>query len=110
MGRDAIRSTARMPAYYTRLQALTPNNPADGDTEAFNPGARAARQAGDTAFHAAVDTTLGRHGVVEDGTQGSVRGVVDLLTIQRAYAANLDSLRALESVLGTVVNETGDVA
>jgi flagellar basal body rod protein FlgG len=31
------------------------------------------------------------------------------VTIQRAYAANVDSLKALDSVLSTVVNEVGKV-
>lgn len=59
----------------------------------------------------AVDTTetFVRQGSVEDSNQDTLRGVTDLVTIQRAYAANVDSLRALDSVLGTVVNEVGKV-
>jgi flagellar basal body rod protein FlgG len=54
-------------------------------------------------------TTVLRQGEVEESNQDSLRGVVDLVTIQRAYAANVDSLKALDSVLGTVVNEVGKV-
>lgn len=54
-------------------------------------------------------TTMVRQGQVEDSNQDTLKGVVDLVTIQRAYAANIDSLKALDSVLGTVVNEVGKV-
>lgn len=54
-------------------------------------------------------TTLIRQGVTEDSNQDTLKGTVDLVTIQRAYAANVDSLRALDSVLGTVVNQVGKV-
>jgi flagellar basal body rod protein FlgG len=53
--------------------------------------------------------TVIRQGSVEESNQDSLKGVVDLVTIQRAYAANVDSLKALDSVLGTVVNEVGKV-
>ncbi len=54
-------------------------------------------------------TTLLRQGEIEDSNQDTLKGVVDLVTIQRAYAANVDSLKALDSVLGTVVNDVGRV-
>ncbi|MFN8651602.1 MAG: flagellar hook basal-body protein [Gemmatimonadales bacterium] len=54
-------------------------------------------------------TTVIRQGVTEDSNQDTLKGTVDLVTIQRAYAANVDSLKALDSVLGTVVNEVGKV-
>jgi flagellar basal body rod protein FlgG len=54
-------------------------------------------------------TTVLRQGSVEESNQDSLKGVVDLVTIQRAYAANVDSLKALDSVLATVVNEVGKV-
>ncbi len=232
MGLDAIKSTARTLAYYTRLQALTANNLANSDTEAFKADAMAARLVGDSTFpvpvtrvdlsqgvlqqtgrvldvaldgpgflvlgtdagerltrggslaldganrladrhgnlflgddgpvqipirHSTLEIQPGgdvvvdgvridrlrletvddaselrkegggrflaaagtrpvetgaafvRQGVVEDSNQDTLRGVVDLVTIQRAYAANVDSLKALDSVLGTVVNEVGKV-
>lgn len=58
-----------------------------------------------------VDTTetFVRQGSVEDSNQDTLKGIVDLTSIQRAYAANVDSLKALDSVLGTVVNEVGKV-
>src|SRR5262245_17472944 len=54
-------------------------------------------------------TTVIRQGSTEDSNQDTLKGTVDLVTIQRAYAANVDSLKALDSVLGTVVNEVGKV-
>ncbi|MBK6778302.1 MAG: flagellar hook basal-body protein [Gemmatimonadetes bacterium] len=54
-------------------------------------------------------TTLVRQGEVEESNQDTLRGVVDLVTIQRAYAANVDSLKALDGVLANVVNEVGKV-
>lgn len=54
-------------------------------------------------------TTLLHQGSVEDSNQDSLRGLVDLVTIQRAFAANMDSLKALDGVLGIVVNEVGKV-
>lgn len=56
-----------------------------------------------------IATTKIRQGVTEDSNQDTLKGTVDLVTIQRAYAANVDSLKALDSVLGTVVNEVGKV-
>ncbi len=52
-------------------------------------------------------TTVVRQGSTEDSNQDTLKGTVDLVTIQRAYAANVESLKALDSVLGTVVNEVG---
>lgn len=54
-------------------------------------------------------TTVVRQGSTEDSNQDTLKGTVDLVTIQRAYAANVESLKALDSVLGTVVNEVGKV-
>ena len=53
--------------------------------------------------------TVLRQGSVEESNQDTLKGVVDLVTIQRAYAANVDALKAMDSVLGTVVNEVGKV-
>jgi flagellar basal body rod protein FlgG len=232
MGLNAIRSTAQTLAYYTRMQALTANNLANSETEAFKADAMSARLVGDSTFPVPVtridlsqgtmeqtgraldlaldgpgffvlqtgqgerltrggslaldganrlsdrhgnlllgengpiaiplragtlevqadgdvvvdgarldrlrleavedpgqllkdgagrylasgttvpvDTaaTTVRQGAVEESNQDTLRGVVDLVTIQRAYAANVDSLKALDSVLGTVVNQVGRV-
>jgi flagellar basal body rod protein FlgG len=53
-------------------------------------------------------TTVLRQGAMEGSNQDPLTGVVDLVTIQRAYAANVDSLKALDIVLGTVVNAVGN--
>jgi flagellar basal body rod protein FlgG len=52
-------------------------------------------------------TTVLRQGSIEDSNQDTLRGVVDLVTIQRAFAANVDSLKALDSVMDNVVNQVG---
>lgn len=65
---------------------------------------------GEPAIPVDTITTTVRQGQVEDSNQDTLKGVVDLVTIQRAYAANIDSLKALDSVLGTVVNEVGRVS
>jgi flagellar basal body rod protein FlgG len=57
-----------------------------------------------------VNGTVLRQGSTEDSNQDTLHGIVDLVTIQRAYAANVDSLKALDSVLGNVVNEVGKVS
>ena len=56
-----------------------------------------------------ITATVLRQGSTEDSNQDTLNGMIDLVTIQRAYAANVDSLKALDSVLGTVVNDVGRV-
>jgi flagellar basal body rod protein FlgG len=50
-----------------------------------------------------------RQGAVEDANLDSMLSMVDLVTIQRAFAANIDALKAMDSVLGAVTNEVGKV-
>ena len=50
-----------------------------------------------------------RQGAIEEPNMDPLLSMVDLVTIQRAYAANVDSLRTLDSVLGTITNEVGRV-
>jgi len=50
-----------------------------------------------------------RQGAVEEPNVDPLLGMVDLVAIQRAYAANLDALRSMDGVLGTVVNQVGRV-
>lgn len=50
-----------------------------------------------------------RQGAIEDANLDPVLSMVDLVAIQRAYSANIDALRALDSVLGTITNEVGKV-
>lgn len=58
----------------------------------------------------AADPALRVHqGRVEEPNVDPLTGMVDLVAIQRAYAANLDALRAMDGVLGTVVNQVGKV-
>ncbi len=50
-----------------------------------------------------------RQGSVEEPNSDAVLGMIDLVTIQRAYAANIDALKAMDGVLGTVASEVGRV-
>ncbi|HVO35478.1 MAG TPA: flagellar hook basal-body protein [Gemmatimonadales bacterium] len=46
-----------------------------------------------------------RQGAIEESNLDPIHGMVDLVTIQRAYSANISALRALDGVLGTVAND-----
>ncbi len=56
---------------------------------------------------AAPGTVTLQQGAVEDPNGDSVVGMVDLVTIQRAYAANVDALKAMDGVLDTVAGQIG---
>lgn len=58
---------------------------------------------------AAEGTLHVRQGAVEESNVDALVTMVDLVTIQRAYAANVDALRAMDSVLSAVANEVGKV-
>ncbi len=55
------------------------------------------------------DQILIRQGSIEESNLDTIHGMVDLVEIQRAYAMNVDALKAMDSVLGNVVNEVGKV-
>jgi flagellar basal body rod protein FlgG len=55
----------------------------------------------------AADTMRIRQGQVEEPNGDAVLGMIDLVTIQRAYAANVDALKAMDGVLGTIASEVG---
>jgi len=50
-----------------------------------------------------------RQGAIEEANVDPMLSMVDLITIQRAYSANIDALKAMDSVLGVVVNDVGKV-
>ena len=54
-------------------------------------------------------STRVRQGTIEEPNMDPIASMVDLITIQRAYAANIDAMKALDGVLDTVVNQVGDV-
>ncbi|MEO5798597.1 MAG: flagellar hook basal-body protein [Gemmatimonadales bacterium] len=60
------------------------------------------------ATQAATSVTVAQ-GALEDANVDPLLGTVDLITIQRAYAANLDVLKTMDGVMGTVTNELGRV-
>jgi hypothetical protein len=49
-------------------------------------------------------------GSVEVRNRDGALGMSDLVTIQRAYAANVDALKVMEGVLATVTSEVGQLA
>lgn len=57
---------------------------------------------------AANDVTVAQ-GALEDANVDPLLGTVDLIMIQRAYAANLDVLKTMDGVMGTVTNDLGRV-
>jgi flagellar basal-body rod protein FlgF len=57
----------------------------------------------------AEDGTRVRQGAVEEPNLDPLLSMVDLITIQRAYSANVDALRAMDSVLGVITSEVGKV-
>lgn len=54
-------------------------------------------------------TTKVRQGAVEESNADEIHGMVDLISIQRAYAANMTALHTVDGVLDTVVNQVGRV-
>lgn len=50
-----------------------------------------------------------RQGVLEEANVDPLRGMVDLILIQRAYAANVEALKTLDGVLGSVVGDVGRI-
>jgi flagellar basal body rod protein FlgG len=58
----------------------------------------------------AEETTRARQGAVEEPNVDPLLSMVDLITIQRAYAANVDALKAMDSVLGVITTEVGKAA
>jgi flagellar basal body rod protein FlgG len=53
--------------------------------------------------------TCKRQGSVEERNRDGALGMSDLVTIQRAYAANVDALKVMEGVLATVTSEVGQL-
>jgi flagellar basal body rod protein FlgG len=51
-----------------------------------------------------------RQGFIEEPNSNAVSGMIDLVTIQRAYAANVDALKAMDGVLGTIAGDVGRVS
>lgn len=51
--------------------------------------------------------TLIHQGHLEEANFDAVRGMVDLVMIQRAYAANTDALRVMDGVLSTITGDLG---
>ena len=50
-----------------------------------------------------------RQGMIEDANVDGVRGMMDMMLIQRAYATNVDAMRTLDGVLESVVSEVGRI-
>ena len=50
-----------------------------------------------------------RQGVLEEANVDAVTGMVDLISIQRAWATNTEAMKAMDSVLATVTGDIGKV-
>jgi flagellar basal-body rod protein FlgF len=50
-----------------------------------------------------------RQGAIEQANLDPIVSMVDLVAIQRAYAANIDALRAMDGVLNVVANDVGKI-
>jgi flagellar basal-body rod protein FlgF len=48
-------------------------------------------------------------GAIEDANLDTLTSMVDLITIQRAYAANVEALKAMDGVLGSITHDIGRV-
>ena len=59
---------------------------------------------GDTEI---TDAVRVRQGQVEEPNGDTLAGMVDLITIQRAYTANADAMKAMDRVLGTLTSDIG---
>jgi flagellar basal body rod protein FlgG len=64
---------------------------------------------GGPTFDVPVGQVLVRQGAVEESNLDPLLSMVDLVTIQRAYASNIEALRAMDSVLGAITTEVGRV-
>ncbi len=53
------------------------------------------------------DATQVRQGVLEEANLNSISSMVDLVAIQRAYAANIDAIKTLDGVLASITSEVG---
>jgi flagellar basal-body rod protein FlgF len=60
-------------------------------------------------LRAAGAETRVRQGAVEDANLDPTLAMVDLVTIQRAFSANMDALKAMDGVLGSITNDVGKV-
>lgn len=130
-----IQNTAHGLAYYSRLQEVVAKVPGNGALEIQPDGTvlvdgapldqlrletvalpSALRKEGTGRFLVLDGTTplpadaaQIRQGQIEEPNSDAVLGMIDLVTIQRAYSANVDALKAMDGVLGTIASEVGRV-
>ncbi len=55
------------------------------------------------------EITVVHQGQIEDANPDSILSLVDLIAIQRTYAANVQALKTMDRVLGIATSEVGDV-
>jgi flagellar basal body rod protein FlgG len=60
-----------------------------------------------TPLKAADATTEVRQGAIEEANLDPILSMIDMITIQRAYSANVEALKAMDQVLGTVTRQVG---
>ena len=87
-----------------RLRMVDPRDPSTLLKEGFG------RYVAKGAWHPVEEgVTRVRQGAVEEANLDPLLSMVDLVAIQRAYSANVDALKAMDGVLGSIVNEVGKV-
>ena len=91
-------------ALLDRLRLVVPDDPStltkEGEGRFVASGKLSALEPGQSPL---------RQGAVEESNMNVMNGTIDLVMIQRAYASNVEALKAMDSVLGSVVNEVGKV-
>ncbi len=85
-----------------RLRFVTVQDP----TTLFKEGEGRFRT--DTAIAGAPAMEL-RQGAIEEANVSPLLSTIDMIMIQRAYAANTEALRAMDSVLSTITSDVGRV-
>jgi len=99
IARDGMISVDGAPLAQLRMESVA--DPATLKKEG------AGRFVAATPLMPVTDKLVLRQGAIEEPNTDPVLGMVDLVTIQRAYTANLDALRAMDGVLAAVTSEVG---
>ena len=76
---------------------------------AYRDAWRAAGHAGDPSVYLRIPVYVAptEQGAIEEPNLDPMLSMVDLVSIQRSYAANIDALKAMDSVLGVITGEVG---
>lgn len=89
-----------------RIDRLRLENTKDATTLLKEGGTRFTSPAGTEPAGEGLKVLQGR---VEEPNGDPLHGMIDLITIQRAYSANVDALKAMDHVLGTIASDIARV-